>query len=74
MLTTVWRSVATQIFDVLNTLGSPRPPPMPAFNASIFASQLKVRPSAFWLARPANQISEYPQRVWMPSTLSKARI
>jgi hypothetical protein len=36
---------------------------MPAFNASIFASQLKVRPSALWLARPVNQISEYPQRV-----------
>jgi len=54
VLTAVLRSVATQIFNVLNTLGPPTPPAMPAFNASIFASQLKVRPSAFWLARHAN--------------------
>ncbi len=46
VLTAVRRSVAIQIFNVLDTLGPPRPPPMPAFNASIFASQLKVRPYA----------------------------
>jgi hypothetical protein len=34
-----------QVFDIL-ALGPPRPPAMPAFNASIFASQLKVRASA----------------------------
>ena len=34
-----------QMFDELYSLGPARPPAMPAFNASIFSSQIKVGPS-----------------------------
>ena len=34
-----------EMFDELYSLGPARPPAMPAFNASIFSSQIKVGPS-----------------------------
>ena len=51
------RTHPPQMFDELYSLGPARPPAMPAFNASIFSSQIRVGPPG--LGRYGRVLSRY---------------